>query len=48
MTDRSLTWVVGILAVLVAAMLANDINMSYQLGHINGQLTVLVGHVTLK
>ena len=42
-----LTWAVGILAVLVVAMLGNLISMSFQLGHISGELAVLISHVAL-
>jgi hypothetical protein len=45
---RLLTWAVGILAVLVAAMLGNLISMSFQLGHIGGELAVPIGRVALK
>jgi hypothetical protein len=43
-----LTWVVGVTAALVVAMLGNVISLSYQVGQINGQLNVLINHVTLK
>jgi hypothetical protein len=43
-----LTWAVGILAALVVAMLAAIINISYQLRHLNGQLTVLINHAQFK
>ena len=43
-----LTWAIGLVAGLVVAMLVTTINLSYQVGQINGQLTVLINHVTLK
>jgi hypothetical protein len=43
-----LTWAVGIAAALTVATLGMVVTMSYQLGHIAGELTVLIGHVQLK
>ena len=43
-----LTWAVGITAALVVATLGMVVTLSYQLGHISGELSVLVGHVQLK
>jgi hypothetical protein len=43
-----LTWAVGILAALTAATLGMAVALSYQLGQIAGELTVLVGHVQMR
>lgn len=43
-----LTWAVGITAALVIAMMSVVINMSYQLGQIAGELSILVNHVQMK
>jgi hypothetical protein len=43
-----LTWAVGVTAALTIATLGMVVTMSYQLGQIEGQLSVLVGHVQLK
>lgn len=42
-----LTWAVGALLGLVAALLGSMISISFQLGHVTGQLAVLIDHVTL-
>jgi hypothetical protein len=43
-----LTWAVGVAVALTVATLGMVVTMSYQLGQIAGELTVLVGHVQLK
>jgi hypothetical protein len=43
-----LTWAVGITAALVIALLGTVVNMSYQLGQIAGELSVLINHVQMK
>lgn len=43
-----LTWAVGITAALTIATLGMVVTMSYQLGQIAGELSVLIGHVQLK
>jgi hypothetical protein len=43
-----LTWAVGIAAALTVATLGMVVTMSYQLGHIAGELSVLISHVQLK
>ena len=43
-----LTWAVGVTAALTIATLSMVVTMSYQLGTIVGQLSVLVAHVQLK
>ena len=43
-----LFWATGIVAAVEIAILGNLISMSYQLGQIAGQLSVLISHVTLK
>lgn len=43
-----LTWALGITAGLVIALLATTVNISFQLGRIAGELTVLVAHVQLR
>ena len=43
-----LTWAVGVTAALTIATLSMVVTMSYQLGTIVGQLSVLVAHVQMK
>lgn len=43
-----LTWAVGLLAGLNIAVLGMVFTLSYQVGQINGQLSVLINHVQLK
>ena len=43
-----LTWAVGVTAALTTATLGVVISMSYQLGQIAGELTILAGHVQLR
>jgi len=43
-----LFWAVGIVAAVQIAMLGNLIAMSYQLGQINGSLSVLINHAQFK
>jgi hypothetical protein len=43
-----LTWAVGISAALTIATLGMVVTLSYQLGQIAGELSVLVAHVQLK
>jgi hypothetical protein len=43
-----LTWAVGVSAALTIATLGMVVTMSYQLGQIAGELTVMVGHVQMK
>ena len=43
-----LTWALGVTAALTVATLGMVVTLSYQLGQIAGELSVLVGHVQLK
>lgn len=43
-----LTWAVGVIGALTVAILGMVVTMSYQLGQISGELTILINHVTLK
>lgn len=43
-----LLWATGITAALTIAILGMIVSMSFQLGTIAGELTVLIGHVSLK
>lgn len=43
-----LMWGLGITAGVLVALLATMITMSYQLGELSGQLSVLIGHVSLR
>jgi hypothetical protein len=43
-----LTWAVGIAVALTIATLGMVVTMSYQLGQIAGELSVLIGHVQMK
>jgi hypothetical protein len=43
-----LYWAIGIVAAVEIAILANLIRMSFQLGHITGNLAILIAHVALK
>ena len=45
---RVLTWAVGITAALIIATLGMVVSLSFQLGQIIGELTVLVGHVQMQ
>jgi len=42
-----LTWAVGISAALTIATLGMVVTLSYQLGQIAGELSVLIGHVQM-
>lgn len=42
-----LTWAVGVSAALTIATLGMVVTLSYQIGTIAGQLTVLISHVQL-
>lgn len=43
-----LTWAIGAVGGLTIALLGTVISMSYQLGQISGELTILINHITLK
>ena len=43
-----LTWATGITAALMIATLAIVVNLSFQVGTIAGELSVLIAHVQLK
>jgi hypothetical protein len=43
-----LTWAVGATLGMLAALLGSMISISFQLGHVTGELSVLIGHVQLK
>jgi hypothetical protein len=43
-----LTWAVGVAVALTIATLGMVVTMSYQLGQIAGELSVLIGHVQMK
>jgi hypothetical protein len=43
-----LTWAVGGIGALLIITLGMVVTMTYQLGQISGELTVMLNHVTLK
>jgi hypothetical protein len=43
-----LTWAVGISAALTVATLGTVVNLSYQMGTVAGELSVLAQHVQMK
>lgn len=43
-----LTWALGVTAALTVATLGMVVTLSYQLGQIAGELSVLINHVQLK
>jgi hypothetical protein len=42
-----LTWAMGASLGLLAALLGSMVSISFQLGHVTGQLGVLIGHVQM-
>ena len=43
-----LTWAVGISSALTVATLGMVVSLSYQIGNIAGELSVLINHVQMK
>jgi hypothetical protein len=43
-----LTWAMGVTAALTIATLGIVVNLSYQVGQISGELSMLINHVQLK